>query len=231
MSEISYQVIRSSKRKTVSIQFDGTSVVVRAPKNLSEEIIVQIVQKKSRWIKEKLKIQEEVLSRIKPRKYIDGELYSFLGENYLLKVVDGKPGRVQLKHERFVVQIPDDFSTEKKKEFIRTQMIEWYQEHGLICLNNKVKRFSEVLGVSPSSVGIKSYKSRWGSCSRDGNLTFNWRVIMSPHRYVDYLVVHELCHLVHMNHSREYWEKVESIIHDYQECRNWFRLNGVTLNV
>ncbi|MDP6280057.1 MAG: DUF45 domain-containing protein, partial [Nitrospinota bacterium] len=73
---------------------------------MSEEIIVQIVQKKSRWIKEKLKIQEEVLSRIKPRKYIDGELYSFLGENYLLKVVDGKPGRVQLKHERFVVQIP-----------------------------------------------------------------------------------------------------------------------------
>jgi len=231
MSEIPFQVVRSPKRKTASIQIDGTSVVVRVPMNLSDKSIEEIVQKKSRWIKEKLKFQEEILSRIKSREYVNGESYRFLGEDFYLSVADGKPKRVQLKNGRFVVQIPSDYSTEKKKKHIRSQMTKWYREHALTCLNGKVKRFSRVFGVSPVSVSVKSYKSRWGGCSRDGHLTFNWAVVMAPHRYVDYLVVHELCHLVHMNHSREYWEKVASTIPDYQECRDWFRFNGVTLVV
>jgi predicted metal-dependent hydrolase len=80
-------------------------------------------------------------------------------------------------------------------------------------------------------VGVKEYKARWGSCSSSGDVTYNWRIIMAPHHIVDYIVVHELCHLLEHNHGPKYWKHVKSVVPDYKECREWLKVNGEGLRI
>lgn len=81
------------------------------------------------------------------------------------------------------------------------------------------------------SVKVKSYKSSWGSCSRSGDISFHWAIIMAPHYIVDYVVVHELCHMIHHNHSPAFWQQVEKVLPNYSECRGWLKVNGQELNI
>ena len=87
------------------------------------------------------------------------------------------------------------------------------------------------MNVKYNSVGIKNYKSRWGSCTAEGDITFNWKVIMAPNRIVDYVVVHELCHLIHHDHSPKFWREVERFMPDYLECKEWLKHNGSFLDL
>ena len=81
------------------------------------------------------------------------------------------------------------------------------------------------MGLSPKGVGIKSFKSRWGSCSVKGKLDFNWKIVMAPNRIVDYVVVHELCHLKQHDHSPKFWTLVERVVPDYESCKEWLKKN------
>ena len=80
-------------------------------------------------------------------------------------------------------------------------------------------------------MGIKDFKSKWGTCSTRGDISYNWRVVIAPHRIVDYVVVHELAHLTHLDHSSIFWRQVAHLIPDYKECREWLKVNGVSLVV
>jgi predicted metal-dependent hydrolase len=113
--------------------------------------------------------------------------------------------------------------------FLRTALEQWYFSKALEKLKEKTKRYSEILSVKPISVSIKEYKSRWGSCSTNGEVTYNWRIIIAPHHIVDYIVVHELCHLLEHNHGPKYWKHVESVVPDYRICREWLKTHGQTL--
>jgi predicted metal-dependent hydrolase len=107
----------------------------------------------------------------------------------------------------------------------------WYQEHAIVRLRQKVKRYAKQMGISPASVGVKGYKSRWGSCHSDGRIYFNWRIIVAPHSVVDYVVVHELCHLLQHDHSKKFWKRVCRVLPDYEERKAWLKLNGRGLGV
>lgn len=114
---------------------------------------------------------------------------------------------------------------------VRQSLKQWYQTRALEKLKEKTKRYASILGVTPKSVDVKEYKSRWGSCSSSGDVTCNWRTIISPHHIVDYIVVHELCHLLEHNHGAKYWKHVQSIIPNYKECREWLKVNGDGLRI
>lgn len=95
----------------------------------------------------------------------------------------------------------------------------------------KVLRYARVVGVTPTAVDIKTFNSRWGSCNIKGEVQFHWKVILAPHRIVDYVVVHELCHLKHHDHSPVFWKAVERVIPDYLECKEWLKLAGARFDV
>ena len=90
-------------------------------------------------------------------------------------------------------------------------------------MKEKVAWFAKVIGVNPKSIIVKSYKSRWGSCSPKGDLSFNWRLVFMPHPIIDYVVVHELCHILELNHSKRFWQHVERHIPDHRARRNALR--------
>jgi predicted metal-dependent hydrolase len=120
---------------------------------------------------------------------------------------------------------------EEQNQRVKGQLSLWYQEHAEIKLSEKVTRYAKQMGVSPASVGVKGYRSRWGSCHSDGRVYFNWRIIAAPHSIVDSVVVHELCHLVHLDHSRKFWNLLNTIIPDYAERKAWLKVNGAGLGV
>lgn len=126
------------------------------------------------------------------------------------------------------VTLPDG---SKSNERVCNALVAWYKEHAEKRLKQKVGRYSKIIGVEPVSVGIKSFKSRWGSCSVKGEICFNWRIIIAPNRIVDYVVAHELCHMKRHDHSPVFWKCVERVIPDYLECKKFLKVNGRGLEV
>ena len=114
---------------------------------------------------------------------------------------------------------------------VRDALTRWYRTHAEQKLQEKVERYAGVIGVSPAAVGFRTFKSRWGSCDSRGLVQFNWKIIIAPNRIVDYLVVHELCHLKQHNHSPRFWKCVESVFPGYRECREWLKQNGRLLQI
>jgi len=231
MFDFEYKVMRRPNRKTAAVSVKDSSVRVHVPQRTSDKRVEEIVRRKARWIREKLRYNREVRQSYRPKEYVSGEAFQYLGKNYRLKVVDGNSKDVSLVNGRFYVQIPDTLTGKTRDHRIVSRLTVWYQQHALEHLQEKVRRFSAQLVVQPSHVGIKNYRSRWGSCTSRGEVYFNWRIIMAPQRIVDYVVAHEVCHLVHHNHSQEYWKLLESVIPGYRECKDWLKVNGQVLEL
>lgn len=221
------EVIRTQRTKSASIKVDEGAVSVVVPRDLPLERIQQLITDKKRWIKEKLYIDEQA-QPISEKEFISGESFPYLGRNYRLKVEQGPYQPAKLFKGRVVVTVPmsvDDTN------IVRNAVVRWYRTRALEQFQNKSKRWGLLIGVAPKSVGIKAFKSRWGSCSVDGDVLFNWKVVMAPNRVVDYVVVHELCHLVHHDHSKGFWKEVERLMPDYAECKEWLKVNAMGLEV
>ena len=221
------EVIRTGRRKTASVRVQEGKVSVAVPQSLSDLRIEALLEKKARWIREKLLLQEKA-EPVTPKEYVSGESFTYLGRNYRLKVESGKPVSVKLKQGRLWVRVPGGRNNPEK---VKAALTQWYRTHAEQKLKEKAERYAEIIGVSPSAVGIKTFKSRWGSCDNRGLVQFNWKVIIAPNRIVDYLVVHELCHLKQHNHSPKFWKCVESVFPDYRGCREWLKENGRILQI
>jgi predicted metal-dependent hydrolase len=114
---------------------------------------------------------------------------------------------------------------------IREAIIDWYRSQASQKIEERINYYHHKIGRNPARITIKEQRTRWGSCSSLGNLNFNWKAIMAPSPVLDYIVVHELCHLIHLNHSQDFWNLVASILPDYRERRDWLKIHGVRLDL
>ena len=227
------EIIRTERSKSASIEIEDDTVKVTVPQNLSDLRIEELIKNRTVWIRQKLKIQTETI-RPKDKEYVNGETFSYLGRNYRLKCLSGGSGgsgEAKLTNGYLTVWLTKDASGAAVGGCVRQSLQQWYQARALEKLKEKTKRYSAILGVSPQSVGVKEYKARWGSCSSSGDVTYNWRIIMAPHHIVDYIVVHELCHLLEHNHGPKYWKHVQNVVPNYKECREWLKVNGLSLKI
>ena len=221
------EVIRTRRRKTASVRIHEGKVSLVVPDNLSESRIHEIMTQKTRWIRSKLLLYRETVP-LKPKEYVSGESFTYLGKNYRLKVAIASRPFVKLVNSRLRVALPERSLTPNK---VKNVLTDWYRTRAEQKLQEKIERYAKLIGVQPASVRIKTFKSRWGSCSSKGDLLFNWKIIIAPNRIVDYVVVHELCHLKQHNHSPLFWTCVERAMPDYRECRQWLKVNGRGLDV
>lgn len=213
------EVIRTSRRKTADIRVEDGAVSIVVPRQTSPEKIDQLLADKRRWIREKIALYEE-RTPVSSKQYVSGEAFSYLGRHYRLKVQCGSFAPVKLIQGRLVATVPRGTA---QPRLIRNALARWYKRQADQKLREKVKRFAPMVGVEPAGVGIKTFKSRWGSCTSRGKLEFNWQIMMAPNRMVDYVVIHELCHLIRHDHSAEFWKEVARVMPDYQQCREWLR--------
>ena len=220
-----FKIIRTDRVKSASIDVEDNLVKVTVPKNLSDERIEELIKRRVLWIKQKLALQASAIVS-KPKEYVDGEAFAYLGRNYRLKCANGTEESVKLKSGYLNVTTKNG---KRNSEHIKAAIEQWYRTKALSRLIDKTKRYSAILKVEPTSINLKDYKAMWGSCSPKGVVSYNWRIILAPHKIVDYIVVHELCHLIEPNHSSKYWKQVRSVIPDYENSKEWLKNNGSSL--
>lgn len=226
---IDYVVKRNSRRKTLAINITPASqVIVLAPNHLSPEKIKTIVKKKVRWILEKQEYFSCSSLRFSEKEFISGEQVLLLGRKYRLKIKKAQErhsGIPELIGRRIFMFVNLDFDADEKRDIIKDALIKWYFALAIKIINRRVKRYSRLLDLFPKEVIIKDQKKRWGSCSNNGILRFNWRIVMAPISIVDYVIVHEMCHLRIKNHSSDFWRIVSVALPDYQRRKDWLKNN------
>ena len=220
-----FEIIRTDRVKSASIDVEDNLVKVTVPKNLSDERIEELIKGRLLWIKQKLALQASAIVS-KPKEYVDGEAFAYLGRNYRLKCAKGVEESVKLKSGYLNVTTKNG---KRNSEHLKAVVEQWYRTKALSRLIDKTRRYSAILKVEPTSINLKDYKAMWGSCSPKGVVSYNWRIILAPHKIVDYIVVHELCHLIEPNHSSKYWKQVRSVIPDYENSKEWLKNNGNSL--
>jgi predicted metal-dependent hydrolase len=222
-TQIEYDVC-FSRRKTLAIQvYPDQRVSVRAPHGSALDTIATIVGKRAGWIvKQQQRFASYAPPTVLPREYVSGESYRYLGRQYRLKVLDGTPEQVTLGRT-------DLFVTVRNKEPQRVQRVleQWYRTEAHRIFAERLQAcFGRVdyLGVPYPTLSIRRMKTRWGSCGRNGRILLNLRLIQAPIESIDYVVVHELCHLKEHNHSKRYYALLDTAMPDWRERRQ--RLNA-----
>jgi len=167
-----------------------------------------------------------------PRKMVDGEKLFFLGTRYELKLKEERGVSkeiVEINSDKICIYLPREIEAGKRAEQIRHRVKEWYCRMAARHIGARVEHYAAIMGVKPARVRVKNQKCRWGSCSSSGNLNFNWKLVMALPEVIDYVVVHELCHIKKMDHSKEFWRLVSEVLPEYRQHRKWLRKYGPAL--
>ena len=226
MNEYPFKVelVRANRKKSASITVQDDIVVVSVPKELSEYRIKKLIKDKTPWIRLKLKECKPNFS-IPSKEYVSGETISYLGRNYKLKIIEGNQASIKLKGQYLLTTITDKSSHNDVYSLIQS----WYISHATEKLMEKTNRLAKAIGVKPISIKVKNYKSRWGSCSSKGDVSYNWKIMQAPSSVIDYVVIHELCHLIEHNHSSKFWNMVEKYCPEWKKSKEWLKRNSMQL--
>ena len=221
--EIPYQLIRSRKRvKTLSLKITAAgTVVVQAPYHTPTAEIGSFIERKKRWVLEKLQDFANSRQAAPPKALAPGDSILFMGVSYPLVINDdgNDIALFCLQDGRFIL---NGRVLHHGKALIRS----WYERQAKDFFSARVAHYSQIWEFEARAIRISQAQSRWGSCSPDDRLAFAWRLIMAPPTVIDYVVVHELAHIREKNHSRRFWQVVEKIMPDYEKQRIWLRENG-----
>lgn len=211
--------IQYSNRKTLSIIVErDRSVVVRAPLNTSHTVIENEIKKRKFLLFQKINHTQKYETP-KPRKeFLSGESLLFLGKHYKMEVVQEKIDGVQFD-SKFFISKADQGKAEKYFK-------DWYFKQAVEKVIPKVQFHAKNLGVKYNAIKILDLKYRWGSCTPKDNINFNWRLIKAPVYVIDYIIVHELTHLIESNHTPEFWNIVSVQLPHYNRAKEWLKENG-----
>lgn len=204
--------VQYGNAKKISIQLDTVGhITVKAPKEASEEMIMSVVGKHGKWILEQSQILEAARATPQAKEYQDEGKFLYLGKEYLLHelIQTGELSEEELKKEL------------KKFYFAKCKKI----------VGERIKGYQAELRVKPKSIDVVESRTKWGSCSSDKKLTFNYRLAMAPVEVIDYVIIHELCHLLHMNHDRSFWRRLGSIMPDYKEKQDFLARHGEAMTL
>lgn len=232
---IGYSVDYIKGKKDVSLSVcitEGVKIVV--PHGLDSRKIEEILHKKAPWILKKKNELEEVVAAPQPKEYVSGEKFAYLGRHYRLKVHKSETlnnPTLNFKQGRFIAEIPIYMPDDEKINKLSNLFKEWYITQGNRRIEERLSFYCSKMELEPSKIAFKGQQKRWGTCTKEGAVYLNWRIVMAPMSVVDYVLVHELAHIKYPDHSQDYWRFVRSILPDYEHRKEWLRVNGPLLSL
>ncbi len=222
-----YTIRHGERKKTVALRvLPNGEVTVYVPKFTPMEFIDRFIASRADWIEKRRRHFVEIQKKAPPLEFVSGETVHVFGRPLRLKI-DRKPTPngplIGQRANRIHITIPPHHP--KVAETVRGSLEEWLTERTAAYILNHIGEYKKLLGVSPTAIKVVSQGKRWGSCSRKGTLRFNWKLSMMPPSIINYVIVHELCHLKVPNHSPAFWRVVQSVLPDYKRRREKLKIH------
>ncbi|MFC3958345.1 M48 family metallopeptidase [Halovivax cerinus] len=232
---VPYEIDWSADRETINLAIDDTlTVTVTAPMEASYDDIEETLEAKQEWLLEKLYGLSEQSGPPYPKEFLSGEKLTYRGREYPLHVEESDVRQPELffDGDTFTLSVhsydaPSDHVSVRRK---RQAVVDWYVDRAKADLQQRCNRYQSNVGATKITVDVCELSGRWGEYE-NGVVRLNWRLILAPVRIQDYVVIHELVHSTHSDHTDGFWNAVGSLLPDYEERREWLRVNGRTLSI
>ncbi len=222
LNPLVHQLIRS-KRKSISLMVnENAELIVKAPIKTSIDFINQLIEKKQIWIEKTIKAAS--LKKHVPKKIENGENFYSYGIQYPLEIIDNTDFAIKFENGKFLL-------SSDCVQFGKNYFELWYKKQAKFYLRKRSLELAKLFKFNVKQVKISSADRRWGSCSSSGNINLSWRLMMAPIEIIDYVICHELAHLIELNHSDRFWQLVQNMVPDYKERRKWLKENGFRLEL
>lgn len=230
--EYSFKRSHRARRLRMQINEEGKLMII-APLSISLEKIEHFISGNGEWIEKHIQKAKEKHQKIIPHRYQTGDVFWLLGEacQLIVKTSSKKRSKVQWQKNQLCVSIDKNTAESAQGGAVKKSLAIFFKKKADEVIRDRLEYLNEAYGFKYNWVTLRDQKSRWGSCSKKGNLNFNWRLIMAPIEIIDYVVVHELCHLRHLNHSHQFWSMVAESIHDHKARRRWLKEKGYLLRI
>jgi len=213
------------KRKTMGIYVDlYGNVEVRVPKDTTEKNVLQFLEDKWDWVLKNSNEMKEKTGEQKSKNYDHGENFLYLGDAYPIHIFVNI--EIEQDYVEFTEEVLNIHVKQHEDERIKQALKRFYYQQCKSLVEKRIQINQKNFKTKPRSIRISDNKSNWGSCDAKMQLTFNWKLAMAPLDVIDYVVVHEMCHMVHLNHDRSFWRLVGKILPDYEEMQNWLALSS-----
>jgi hypothetical protein len=225
MMELNYKIVRSPKRKKLTITVErDRAIIVHAPEGTPEETVRGVVDDKRQWLLAKLRHPQKYQERPHPpgKEVVNGESAPYLGRDYRIEITETATGEIEFS--RFFL-VPAAHQA-KRREVLR----DWYIARAKERILARAEQHARELGVEFAAAKIVDNRYRWGSCTVNGTVNFNWRLIKAPMFAIDYVIVHELAHLMEANHTPLFWNIVRTQVPKMAQAKTWLRDHGATLD-
>ncbi len=219
--QVSYELIYTQRRSLGIIVERDQRVVVRAPVGMSQEHITKLLEKKKFWLYEKVRHPKKYPLQAQRKEVVSGESLLYLGQHYPLELTDTE--HLSLEFDA-VFKLPKHLRSHAHQIFKH-----WYIRQARAVITPRVQKIAQALGVQYNKILISDLKYRWGSCTPNDNLNFNWRIVKAPVLVIDYIIAHELAHLLEANHTKHFWNIVSIQVPKYLEAKAWLVNNGHAL--
>ena len=233
IDSLEYSLRRSNRKSMgIAIERDG-AIMVTAPHQAKFNEIEKFVSEKKIWIYQKL-AKKKTLNREKPRReFVNGQGFLYLGKSYRLKLIDNGKMKSARSPNVTVLRLWHGYFelAESEKANARNHFISWYRKQIKEQLKARIPRYDKRIGVTVKDTRILDLGHRWASCGRNGVINFNWRSVMAPVWVLDYILVHEMVHLIERGHTDRFWRLVSRVIPDYEEHALWLNENGADLDL
>lgn len=220
--QLQVEVVRRSyqRRWNLMVQPSG-KVKVTCGKKVGTKTLKAWLEHMQPWIEKALKASESLREKYPPKKYIAGESFLYRGVDYKLVFIPQRRAQVFEAEQEFCLPLIESSPVDVKHE----HLIRLYKKQAKLLIPERVNYWANAMGLYPTKLSLRGQKTRWGSCSSKGEISLNWKLIAAPPEILDYVVIHELAHLKHHNHSKAFWSLVEAYCPEYQGLKKWLREN------
>lgn len=214
-----YKITYSKRRKrTIGFKIIDETLNIMSPLKVSQKFLLSLVEKRKDWTLERLKKRKAKRQLIQDNKimYLGKEIDLIINNSELLK--DG--GFCELNNDKLLINISNNWTEKTLKNAVE----DWYKKECLKVITDRVQYYAKQNNFNYGMISVREQKTVWGTCNHKNNLSFNWKAILFEEAVIDYLVVHELAHTIHKNHSKEFWKTVENILANYKELNKQLKI-------
>lgn len=235
MGEQVLPIVKTRRKKSIGIKPNSNFLELHVPQHLSDRALRKVLDNHVDWIVQRVKRFQ--ISDHAQFEFKTGDSILFKGVDYTFEFLQSdelKKPKVELLNHQFLVTVPikkwQSFkSIDSQQAWLKALLQNWFKQQAEDYFASTLSGYAQQIGVTPAAIQVKSYKARWGSCYPDGRIQFNWRLMQTPTWVIDYVIIHELCHLQHANHSAAFWGLVEKHCPQTKQAKLWLKKNQTPL--